>query len=59
MGRIIFASHTTGHSTALWNGHLEALTLAEFVANVDLCGSVEGVRSSRSEVFTSRTSKAN
>ena len=36
-----------------------ALTLAEFVASVDFCGSVEGVRSSRTEVFTSRISKAN
>ena len=36
-----------------------ALTLAPIFASVDICGSVEGVRSSQSELFTSRTSKAN
>ena len=36
-----------------------ALTLAPIFASVDICGSVEGVRSSQSELFTSRTLKAN
>ena len=36
-----------------------ALTLAPIFASVDIYGSVEGVRSSQSELFTSLTSKAN
>ena len=54
-----FASSTTELVRLLCEFGQTALKLAPICCKCRLCGRVEGVRSSRSEMFTSRTSKAN